>query len=57
MILNWIRNKRNKLRISFVDSEFVDLLYDLFNWNDEWTSDDITENNCQLTLNMLNYVP
>ena len=57
MIFNWIRNKRNKLRISFVDSEFVDLLYDLFKWNKEWNSDDITKNNCKLTLNMIGYIP
>ena len=57
MLLNWIRNKRNKLKISFVDSEFVDFLYDLFNKNDEWASGNITEYNCQLTKNKISYVP
>ena len=57
MLLNWIRNKRNKLRISFVDSEFVDHLYDLFNKNDVWSTVDITEYNCQLTKNKISYVP
>jgi hypothetical protein len=57
MLLNWIRNKRNKLRISFVDSEFVDLLYDLFNKNDVWSTVDITEYNCELTGNKLSYIP
>ena len=57
MLLNWIRNKRNKLRISFVDSEFVDYLYDLFNKNDVWSTVDITEYNCQLTGNKLSHIP
>jgi len=57
MLLNWIRNKRNKLRISSVDSEFVDHLYDLFKRNDRWNSEAITENNCRLTWNMIEYIP
>ena len=57
MLLNWIRNKRNKLRISFVDSEFVDHLYDLFNRNDVWSNVDITQYNCHLTGNKISYIP
>ena len=51
--------KRNKLRISSVDSEFVDHLYDLFKRNDRWNTDSevITENNCKLTWNMIEYIP
>ena len=57
MLLNRIRNKRNKLRISFVDSEFVDHLYDLFNRNDVWSNVDITQYNCHLTGNKISYIP
>tara|TARA_B100000287_G_scaffold335741_1_gene321323 strand:- start:20 stop:472 length:453 start_codon:yes stop_codon:yes gene_type:complete len=46
----------NGLKVSYVSSEFIDYLYDLFEKNNRWVEHNITTN-CYLTDNQIGFIP